>query len=229
MGGEKNKVKAVCLVSGGMDSCVAAAIADIECDELYFLHASYGQRTEERERKAFIDISEHFNAVSSLEIDLSFLKEIGGSSLTDDSIETNGGDPDGSGIPLTYVSFRNANMLTIATSWAEVLGAELIYIGVVEEDSSGYPDCRESFISSFQKAIDEGTKPTTKIIIKAPLIHMSKKEIVEKGVELGAPLELTWSCYFRNGPKACGRCESCTLRRKGFDEAKKADPIEYEE
>ncbi|MFC2154054.1 7-cyano-7-deazaguanine synthase QueC [Candidatus Altiarchaeota archaeon] len=228
MGGESKGLKAVCLVSGGMDSCVCAAIAAKECDELYFLHLNYGHRTEERERKAFHDLAEYFEVSGVLEVDVSFLRKIGGSSLTDKGIDVPEADLSREEIPPTYVPFRNANILSIATSWAEVVGAGRIYFGAVEEDSSGYPDCRESFVSSFQQTIDEGTKPETKIEIVAPLIHLSKKEIVLKGKELNAPFELTWSCYQSNGPKACGICDSCALRKKGFKEAGSVDPVEYE-
>ena len=209
-----------------MDSCVAAAIANEECDELYFLHANYGHRTEKRERKAFYDIAKYYGA-KTMEVDLDYLKNIGGSALTDSNIDVPEADLGRKEIPVTYVPFRNANLLSIATSWAEVIGAERIYIGAVFEDSSGYPDCRPEFYEAFNKVIEIGTKPETKIEVVTPIIHMRKSEIVRKGVELKAPLHLTWSCYVSNGPKACGKCDSCVLRLKGFREAGIEDPIEY--
>ncbi|MFH1722447.1 MAG: 7-cyano-7-deazaguanine synthase QueC [Candidatus Altiarchaeota archaeon] len=221
-------MKAVCLVSGGLDSCVASAIASKDCGELYFLHINYGQRTEEREKRAFHELAKHFNTLKTLEVDVAFLKEIGGSSLTDDTLVVPKADLQRKDIPSTYIPFRNANILSIAVSWAEVLGANRIYFGAVEEDSSGYPDCRESFVEKFNEVIVEGTKPETKIEIKTPLIHLSKKEIVKKGKELKAPFHLTWSCYQSNGPKACGVCDSCALRRRGFQKAGLEDSIEYE-
>lgn len=228
MGHQDEAVKAVCLVSGGMDSCVAAAIAATECDKLYFLHLNYGQRTQQRERQAFRDLADHYNAKDTLEVDVSYLKAIGGSSLTDDALEVTQADLESTEIPTSYVPFRNANLLSIAVSWTEVLGATRIYFGAVEEDSSGYPDCRESFVQKFNDVVEEGTKPDTHIEIKTPLIHLTKKEIVKKGVELNAPLHLTWSCYQGNGPKACGVCDSCALRTRGFERAGVPDPLDYE-
>ncbi len=228
MGHQDEAVTAVCLVSGGMDSCVAAAIAATECKELYFLHLTYGQRTHERERQAFHALAEHYRAKDTLRVDVSHLKRIGGSALTDESVAVPKGDLDRPGIPATYVPFRNANLLSIAVSWAEVLGATRIYFGAVEEDSSGYPDCRESFVAKFNDVIEAGTKPDTHIDIKTPLIHLTKEDIVKKGVELAAPLHLTWSCYTSNGPRACGRCDSCALRRRGFEQAGVPDPVDYE-
>ncbi|MEK6700233.1 MAG: 7-cyano-7-deazaguanine synthase QueC [Nitrospirota bacterium] len=224
---------AVVLVSGGMDSCVTAAIANQEY-RLAFLHVNYGQRTEARELRAFNEIADFYRAEKRLTVSIEHLKVIGGSALTDTNIpipET--GAPQStirnpqSAIPTTYVPFRNAHLLSIATSWAEVIGATKIFIGAVEEDSSGYPDCREKFYRAFNKAIEMGTKPETRIEIVTPLIHMKKSEIVKKGAELGAPLRLTWSCY-QASEKACGRCESCALRLKGFNEAGVKDPIPYE-
>ena len=224
---------AIVLVSGGMDSCVCAAIAIREY-RIAFLHVNYGQRTEARELRAFNDIADHYNVKERLSVSLEHLKMIGGSALTDTAISV----PEAgvsysalrtphSKIPITYVPFRNAHLLSIATSWAEVIGARKIFIGAVEEDSSGYPDCREIFYQAFNKVIEMGTKPETRVEIVTPLIHMKKADIVKKGVELGAPLHLTWSCY-QNSEKSCGRCESCALRLKGFNEAGVDDPIPYE-
>jgi 7-cyano-7-deazaguanine synthase len=217
---------AVCLVSGGMDSCVTAAIAKSEADELAFLHISYGQRTERRERKAFNDIADFYAVEKRLDVSIEYLARIGGSSLTDKNIEVAEADLESKEIPTSYVPFRNANMLAIATSWAEVLGAKKIYIGAVAEDSSGYPDCRPEFYAAFEKTIEAGTKPETNIKIETPIIHLSKAEIVRKGLELGAPLELSWSCY-RNEDSACGACDSCALRLRGFERAGARDPIAY--
>jgi len=229
----KNEL-AIILVSGGMDSCVTAAIAN-EHYRCAFLHVNYGQRTEARELRAFNEIADHYRAEKRLTISIEHLKIIGGSALTDSNIpvpESNSlGTPNSelrtSSIPSTYVPFRNAHLLSIAVSWAEVIGATKIYIGAVEEDSSGYPDCREVFYQAFNKVIEMGTKPETRIEIVTPLIHMKKSEIVTKGVAFNAPLHLTWSCY-QNSEKACGRCESCALRLKGFKLAGIHDPIPYE-
>jgi 7-cyano-7-deazaguanine synthase len=218
--------KAIVLVSGGMDSCVTAAIAGGEMDALAFLHISYGQRTEQRERKAFDDIADHFGVDQRLDVSIEYLAKIGGSSLTDAAIEIAEADLDSREVPTSYVPFRNANMLAIATSWAEVIAARSIYIGAVAEDSSGYPDCRPEFYEAFQKTIDAGTKPETQIEIRTPIIHLSKASIVKKGVELSAPLHLTWSCY-RNEGLACRTCDSCALRLRGFEQAGVNDPVAY--
>ncbi len=217
---------AVVLVSGGMDSCVTAAIAGEENAEIAFLHVSYGQRTERRERQAFNDIADFYNVSKRLDVSIEYLARIGGSSLTDRSIEVAEADLESTEIPTSYVPFRNANMLSIATSWAEVLGARKIYIGAVAEDSSGYPDCRPEFYEAFEKAIEKGTKPGTAIRLETPIIHLSKAEIVEKGIALGAPLQLSWSCY-RSEDAACGTCDSCALRLRGFERAGVRDPIAY--
>lgn len=209
-----------------MDSCVTAAIAVRDNDALAFLHVSYGQRTESRERRAFNDIADHYGVKDRLDVSIGYLAKIGGSSLTDTSIEVAEADLDSNAIPTSYVPFRNANMLAIATSWAEVIGAGSIYIGAVAEDSSGYPDCRPEFYEAFQKTIDAGTKPDTRIEIRTPIIELPKAEIVMKGIELGAPLHLTWSCY-RSEDLACGTCDSCALRLRGFERAGVADPIAY--
>ena len=218
--------KAIILVSGGMDSLVTAAIAKQECDEVYFLHLNYGQRTEVRELRSFRKMKDFFKPKDVLIVEVSYLKDIGGSSLTDENMEIK--DFDGSDeVPTSYVPFRNAHLITIAVSWAEVIGANRIYIGAVEEDSSGYPDCRESFYKSFEKIIDLGTKDETKIKIITPIIHKKKSEIIKLGVKLDAPLELSWSCY-KNNDIACGKCDSCVLRINAFKEAGIKDPIQYE-
>ncbi|MDH4163424.1 MAG: 7-cyano-7-deazaguanine synthase QueC [Nitrospirota bacterium] len=227
----KNEL-AVVLVSGGMDSCVTAAIAN-RSHRLAFLHVNYGQRTEGRELLSFNEIADFYKAEKRLIVSIEHLKVIGGSALTDINIpvpETGHSqsairNPQ-SAIPVTYVPFRNAHLLSIATSWSEVIGARWIYIGAVEEDSSGYPDCREVFYQAFNKVIETGTRPETRIEIATPLIHMKKAEIVKQGRELGAPLHLTWSCY-QDNEKACGKCESCLFRLKGFRDAGVTDPIPY--
>jgi 7-cyano-7-deazaguanine synthase len=209
-----------------MDSCVTAAIAQHKGAELAFLHISYGQRTEVRERKAFNDIADFYGVEKRLDVSIEHLAKIGGSSLTDDSINVTEANLESTEIPTSYVPFRNANMLAIAVSWAEVIQANAIYIGAVAEDSSGYPDCRPEFFEAFQKTIDAGTKPETRIEIRTPIIHLSKAEIVKKGIELGAPLHLTWSCY-RSEDVACGTCDSCALRLRGFERAGEKDPVPY--
>jgi 7-cyano-7-deazaguanine synthase len=216
----------IVLISGGMDSCVTAAIAREESSELAFLHVSYGQRTEARERKAFNEIADHYRVEKRLDISIEHLAKIGGSALTDDNITVTEANLESKDIPSSYVPFRNANMLSIATSWAEVIGASSIYIGAVAEDSSGYPDCRPEFYAAFQKTIDAGTKPDTRIEIRTPIIHLAKAEIVKKGIELNAPLHLTWSCY-RSEDLACGTCDSCALRLRGFSQAGVEDPMQY--
>src|ERR1044071_2605597 len=217
---------AICLVSGGMDSCVTAAIANNENDELAFLHVSYGQRTEKREREAFEALADHFGVKSRLVISLEHLAKIGGSSLTDDRIPVTTANLSAPGIPSSYVPFRNAHLLAAAVSWGEVIGATTIYIGAVAEDSSGYPDCRPEFYDAFQSVIDIGTKPETHITIETPVISMRKSEIVQRGIELGAPLHLTWSCY-QASELACGNCDSCALRLRAFREAGVVDPTPY--
>jgi 7-cyano-7-deazaguanine synthase len=220
---------AIVLVSGGMDSCVTAAIANAD-NRLAFLHINYGQRTEERELRAFNEMTDFYSAEKKLIVDLRCLKDIGGSALTDEKIEvpTLHSKPAirQYEVPPTYVPFRNANMLAVAVSWAEVIGARRVYIGAVEEDSSGYPDCREIFYRAFDRVIDVGTRPETKIEIITPLIHMRKGDIVKKGTSLMTPFHLTWSCY-RESNIACGECDSCLLRLKGFRDADIDDPIPY--
>jgi 7-cyano-7-deazaguanine synthase len=225
-----SKDLAIILLSGGMDSCVCAAIA-ARSYRIAFLHVNYGQRTEARELRAFNEIADFYRAEQRLVVSLEHLKVIGGSSLTDGTIPVPEAgapvhEPHAASIPSTYVPFRNAHLLSIATSWAEVIGAVKIFIGAVEEDSSGYPDCRETFYQAFNNVIRTGTKPDTSIEIVTPLIHLNKSEIVKQGVLLGAPLHLSWSCY-QSSERACGRCESCALRLKGFREAGVPDPIPY--
>jgi 7-cyano-7-deazaguanine synthase len=221
-----NGTLAICLVSGGMDSCVTAAVAREENEELAFLHVSYGQRTEARERRAFEELADFYGVARRLTVSLEHLARIGGSSLTDTSIPVSEADLSAEGIPTSYVPFRNAHLLAVATSWAEVTGARRVYIGAVAEDSSGYPDCRPEFYEAFQRVIDVGTRPETRVEVRTPVIHMRKSEIVRRGVELGAPLRLTWSCY-SGEERACGRCDSCALRLRAFREAGVEDPIPY--
>ncbi len=216
----------ICLVSGGMDSCVTAAIAKTESKALAFLHVSYGQRTEQRERQAFEQIADYYDVEERLAVSIESLSIIGGSSLTDDQIVVSQADLNSRVIPGSYVPFRNAHFLAIATSWAEVIGANQIYIGAVAEDSSGYPDCRPEFYDAFQRAADLGTKPETSIRFRTPVINMSKPEIIQAGLRLGAPLDLTWSCY-QSSELACGECDSCALRLRAFRMAGTEDPIAY--
>jgi len=219
--------RAVVLASGGMDSCVCAAIAH-QSYALAFLHVSYGQRTEKRERQAFEAIADHYHVRHRLVSKLDHLRDIGGSSLTDFTIPVEQANLTRTDIPTSYVPFRNAHLLSIATSWGEVLSAEAIFIGAVAEDSSGYPDCRPEYYQAFNQLIRVGTRPETRLEIVTPVIHMKKSEIVRTGNELRAPLHLTWSCY-QGGEKACGRCDSCALRLRGFREAGIVDPIPYAE
>jgi 7-cyano-7-deazaguanine synthase len=223
---DDERTLAVCLVSGGMDSCVTAAIARAENDELAFLHVSYGQRTEARERQAFEALAEYYDVRRRLVASIEYLTRIGGSSLTDASIPVAAANLAAREIPTSYVPFRNAHLLSIATSWAEVLGAQRIYVGAVAEDSSGYPDCRPEFYSAFQYAVDVGTRPETVVEIRTPVINLRKAEIIRRGLELQAPLQLTWSCY-QTEARACGRCDSCALRLRAFAEAGVSDPIPY--
>jgi len=220
------KKKAVALVSGGMDSLVSLAIA-LESYETALLHVVYGQRTRERELRAFHAVAEHYGIDNRLVCTTDALQQIGGSSLTDSSIPVTKADPNAHEIPASYVPFRNAHFLSIAVSWAETAGASAVIIGAVAEDSSGYPDCRRAFYDAFEKLIETGTKPDTRIRIVTPVIHLRKKEIILRGVALNAPLELTWLCY-RNTGKACGTCDSCALRLRAFREAGIPDPIDYE-
>jgi 7-cyano-7-deazaguanine synthase len=225
---------AVVLLSGGMDSCVCAAIARelYGADHLALLHASYGQRTERRERQAFEEIAHYFGMQHRMLVKLDYFRIIGGSALTDKEIRVpeNALEPAGSApgsVPVTYVPFRNAHFLSVGVSWAEAIGARAIYIGAVAEDSSGYPDCRPEYYSVFQELVRVGTKPETEIAVVTPVIHMRKSEIIRRGVELGAPLHLTWSCY-QGDQIACGQCDSCLLRLRAFVEAGMEDPIPYQ-
>ena len=219
-----NKQKAVVLLSGGMDSCVCAALAVRDYD-VSAVHVSYGQRTEERERKSFATICDRLGIRNRLVVRNQALRAIGGSALTDDGIVVPKAENIGYGVPVTYVPFRNAHFLSVAVSWAEVLGAEKIYIGAVEPDSSGYPDCRPAYYKAFNEVIRTGTKDG-QIEIVTPLIAMHKAEIVRLGLELGAPFDLTWSCYSRED-RACGVCDSCVLRLRAFEAAGAPDPIPY--
>lgn len=218
---------AICLVSGGMDSLVTAAMAKEDHYDLAFLHLNYGQRTEKRELLAFTQIADHYEVAKSHRklIDISFLKQIGGSSLTDSNMEVTKFQGDGHEIPTSYVPFRNTHIIAMAVSWAEVIGAKRIYIGAVYEDSSGYPDCRPSYYEAYNRLIALGTK-NGDIQIVTPVIHLSKDQIVQKAIALKAPLELSWSCYERED-EACGVCDSCALRLRGFEKAGLADPIPY--
>ena len=225
--------KAVVLLSGGMDSCVCAAVACTEhgAANVALLHASYGQRTESRELRAFREIADFYRITQRLMVRLDHFRAIGGSALTDASIavpenELGQTGSHGSEIPVTYVPFRNAHFLSVGVSWAEAVGASAIYIGAVAEDSSGYPDCRPEYYRVFQELIRAGTRPETRIEIMTPVIGLKKSEIIRKGGELGAPLHLTWSCY-QNEEEACGACDSCLLRLRAFSEAGIADPVPY--
>jgi 7-cyano-7-deazaguanine synthase len=217
--------KAVCVISGGMDSALSATIAKKEGYDIIAVHFNYNQRTQQKELESYRKIIKELGVSNSYEIDLPFFEDIGASALTDRSIDvpTSGLEY---GVPVTYVPFRNGIFLSIATSIAEKHQAKSIYIGVVQEDSSGYPDCTESYITQMQQAINLGTKDETNIKIKMPLVHLSKSQIVQKSIELNVPLQYTWSCY-KNEDKACGVCDSCRLRLRGFEQAGVKDPVEY--
>ena len=218
------KSRAVVLLSGGMDSCVCAALAVRDCDAAA-VHVSYGQRTEERERRAFTEICERLGIRRRLVVRNEALSAIGGSALTDQRIAIPESQSIGHEVPVTYVPFRNAHFLSVAVSWAEVLQADKVYIGAVEQDSSGYPDCRPAYYRAFNEVVKAGTKDG-RIEIVTPLIGMGKAQIVTLGLELGAPFDLTWSCYSREDA-ACGVCESCVLRLRAFAAAGARDPIAY--
>jgi 7-cyano-7-deazaguanine synthase len=218
------KARAVVLLSGGMDSCVCATLAARGHDAAA-VHVSYGQRTEERERQSFLAICRRLNIHDQLMVRNDALRQIGGSALTDESIDVPESESVGQNIPVTYVPFRNAHFLAVAVSWAEVLGAGKVYIGAVEPDSSGYPDCRPAYYKAFNNVVKAGTKDGS-IEILTPLIAMKKSEIVRLGLELGAPFDLTWSCYSRED-RACGICDSCALRLRAFQSAGAQDPIPY--
>ncbi|MGO9646933.1 MAG: 7-cyano-7-deazaguanine synthase QueC [Terriglobales bacterium] len=216
--------RAVVLLSGGMDSCVCAALA-VRDFAAAAVHISYGQRTEDRERQAFTAICDRLKIRNRLVVRNEALRAIGGSALTDPTIPVPESHSIGHDIPVTYVPFRNAHFLSVAVSWAEVLEAEKVYIGAVEQDSSGYPDCRPEYYQAFNQVVKAGTKDG-RIQIVTPLIGMRKSEIVRLGLELGAPFDLTWSCYTKED-RACGVCDSCVLRLRAFREAGSADPIPY--
>ncbi len=244
------KISSVVLLSGGMDSCVTAAMAlrDLQAEapmkgtHAAFLHVTYGQRTAARERQAFLDIAAFYSIHDRMVADIEYLRRIGGSALTDTRIEvpisgllksaeeSSGPKPTerqgSSRIPVTYVPFRNTHLLAIGVSWAEAIGARQIYIGAVAEDSSGYPDCRPEYYRTFNELIRVGTRPETRLEVVTPLIGMRKPEIVRRGFELVAPLHLTWSCY-QNEDIACGTCDSCVLRRRAFRQAEVEDPVPY--
>jgi 7-cyano-7-deazaguanine synthase len=217
--------KAVCIISGGMDSALSAKMAQNEGYEIIALHFNYGQRTQEKELECFRKVASAVNASEQYEIDLPFFEQIGASALTDQKIDVPTGGLE-EGVPVTYVPFRNGIFLSIAAAVAEKHGAQALFIGVVEEDSSGYPDCRESYIEQMQKAINLGTKDETNLEIKMPLVALKKSQIVQKSLALNVPLKDTWSCY-KSEEKACGVCDSCRLRLKGFEEAGSVDPILY--
>jgi 7-cyano-7-deazaguanine synthase len=228
-----NADKAVVLLSGGMDSCVCAAIARARhgAENLALLHAMYSQRTEKRERQAFEQIADFYEVRERLIVKLDHFRAIGESALTDNKIRVPENDPEsevsgGSTIPVTYVPFRNAHFLSVAVSWAEAIGAHAIYIGAVAEDSSGYPDCRPEYYQLFQELVHVGTRPETNIEIVTPVIALKKSEIIRRGNQLGAPLHLTWSCY-QGEDLACGKCDSCLLRLRAFSEAGMSDHIPY--
>ena len=219
------KKKSVCIISGGMDSALSAKMAQVEGYEIIALHFNYGQRTQQKELECFRKIASSVGASESYEIDLPFFEQIGASALTDKRIDVPTGGIE-EGVPVTYVPFRNGIFLSIAAAVAEKHGAEALFIGVVEEDSSGYPDCRETYIEQMQNAINLGTKEVTQLEIKMPLVALKKSQIVRKSLALDVPLKETWSCY-KSEEKACGVCDSCRLRLKGFKEAGFVDPIPY--
>lgn len=233
---EKSQAKGVVLLSGGMDSCVTAAIALEQhgAGNVAAVHAGYGQRTQKRELRAFTEIADFYGMRERLVVQLEHFRAIGASALTDERIavpENALGEPadqkQPSAVPVTYVPFRNAHFLSVAVSWAEAIGAEAVYIGAVAEDSSGYPDCRPEYYRAFQELVRVGTRPETRIKIATPVITLKKSEIIRRGVALGAPLHLTWSCY-QSEDAACGVCDSCMLRLRAFAEARIADPIRYQ-
>jgi 7-cyano-7-deazaguanine synthase len=226
---EENTLKkglAIVVLSGGLDSCVTTAIANAEYTTA-LLHVRYSQRTQAREYRSFYDIARFYKVPEGriLVTKLDYLKKIGGSSLTDSSLSAEDSKANDN-IPITYVPFRNTHLLSIAVSWAEVIKAEKIFIGAVEQDSPDYPDCRAEYYDAFNRLVEVGTKPTTHIKVVTPLLNMNKSEIVKKGIELNAPLHLTWSCY-DNNDRACGRCQSCMLRLKAFKDAGVEDKIPY--
>ncbi len=218
--------RAVILVSGGMDSATAVYDALERGYEPYFLHTSYGQRTEHKEYECARALADEVDAADLLHIETSHLSKIGASSLTDDEIDVADADLESDEIPTSYVPFRNANLLSMAVSYAEATGCSAVFIGAHAEDFAGYPDCRPAFFEAFQRVIEVGTKPETEIDLCAPFVDWTKTEIAERGLELGVPYELTWSCYRADEP-ACGTCDSCALRLEAFENANSRDPIEY--
>ena len=221
----KNK-KAVCIMSGGMDSTLSAYMMKNDGYEIIGVHFNYNQRTQTKELECFNNICDDLDVKEKYILDLDFFKQLGASALTDKNIEVPIGGIE-EGVPITYVPFRNGIFLSMSAAIAEKEGAEVISIGVVEEDSSGYPDCKESYIKSMEESINLGTKDETNIDIKMPLVHLQKSQIVQKSLELNVPLQLTWSCY-KSEDKACGVCDSCRLRLNGFKLANVIDFIEYE-
>ena len=218
----------VVLVSGGMDSATVLGIAAFLGYSIAAIHFNYNQRSKDKELQAFDALCDFYGVKRKIAVDMSFLSVIGGSALTDDAIAVPDNLPETGEIPPTYVPFRNGIMISMAAAWAEVIGAKKIFVGVVEEDSSGYPDCRESFIKAMEEAVNLGRKPESELRIVAPLIHLRKAQIVKIGVTLGVPYELTWSCY-HGREKHCGKCPACRLRRKAFSEAGIPDPTVYEQ
>ncbi len=226
---EKDTLKkelAVVVLSGGLDSCVTTAIANEEYT-IALLHIRYSQRTQAREYRSFYDIANFYKVPKAriLVTELDCLKKIGGSSLTDSKISPEDSNTSDN-IPITYVPFRNTHLLSIAVSWAEVIKAKKVFMGAVEQDSPNYPDCRAEYYDAFNRLVEVGTRPATHIKVVTPLLSMNKSEIVKKGIELRAPLHLTWSCYVNND-RACGRCQSCILRLKAFEAAGVEDKIPY--
>lgn len=225
---QKSKIKNVVVLSGGMDStlCATLAVRDFGAEHVAALHVSYGQRTEAREQKAFTSICDRLGIRTRLMVRNEALSQIGGSALTDSAIAVPQAGPEiGNHVPVTYVPFRNAHFLSVAVSWAEVLAADSIYIGAVQQDSSGYPDCRPEYYEAFNRLVQAGTRDGI-IEIRTPLIEMRKADIVRLGLEIGAPFDLSWSCYSRED-RACGECESCALRLKAFAAAGATDPVPY--
>lgn len=220
--------RAVVLVSGGMDSATAAAVAIDNGYEPYFLHTSYGQNTEHKEFQCAQQLAAEFDVRDFLHVETEHLAQIGSSSLTDDEIDVDDADMETDEIPASYVPFRNANLLSMAVSYAEANDCEAVYVGAHSEDYSGYPDCRPEFFDAYQQVIDEGTKPETEIEVVTPFVEWTKTDIVERGIELDIPYMTTWSCYRANAP-ACGTCDSCAFRLEAFQRADIRDPIEYED
>ena len=223
-----SKESAVILASGGMDSATAVYEAMDRGYEPYLLHTSYGQRTEDKEFECAEALAEEVDAADFLHIKTGHLAQIGASSLTDEDMDVSDADLESDEIPTSYVPFRNSNLLSMATSYAEATGSSALFIGAHSEDFSGYPDCRPAFFDAFQEVIDVGTKPETEIGLKAPFVEWSKTEIAERGLELDVPYEITWSCYRDNEP-ACGTCDACAFRLEAFRSAGARDPIEYAE